>query len=188
MNFPFYIARRYLFSKKSHNAINIISMVSVCGVVVATMALVCALSVLNGFVGLVSSMLSNFDPELKIQPVQGKVFDPTLPAVREVKELPEVALFCEVLQDNAQVRYRDRQITATVKGVDDTFGRLTRIDSIWSIVGKADLSCPTKWPIMLTWVSERLSPWGCVLIMPILWKFMLPRGMRKSISLTLLLP
>ena len=130
MNFPFYIARRYLFSKKSHNAINIISMVSVCGVVVATMALVCALSVLNGFVGLVSSMLSNFDPELKIQPVQGKVFDPTLPAVREVKELPEVALFCEVLQDNAQVRYRDRQITATVKGVDDTFGRLTRIDSI----------------------------------------------------------
>ena len=130
MNFPFYIARRYLFSKKSHNAINIISMVSVCGVVVATMALVCALSVLNGFVGLVSSMLGNFDPELKIQPVHGKVFDPTLPAVREVKELPEVALFCEVLQDNAQVRYRDRQITATVKGVDDTFGRLTRIDSI----------------------------------------------------------
>ena len=130
MNFPFYIARRYLFSKKSHNAINIISMVSVCGVVVATMALVCALSVLNGFVGLVSSMLGNFDPELKIQPVHGKVFDPTLPAVREVKELPEVALFCEVLQDNAQVRYRDRQITATVKGVDGTFGRLTRIDSI----------------------------------------------------------
>ena len=84
MNFPFYIARRYLFSKKSHNAINIISMVSVCGVVVATMALVCALSVLNGFVGLVSSMLGNFDPELKIQPVHGKVFDPTLPAVREV--------------------------------------------------------------------------------------------------------
>ena len=113
MNFPFYIARRYLFSKKSHNAINIISMVSVCGVVVATMALVCALSVLNGFVGLVSSMLGNFDPELKIQPVHGKVFDPTLPAVREVK-----------------VRYRDRQITAMVKGVDDTFGRLTRIDSI----------------------------------------------------------
>ena len=130
MNFPFYIARRYLFSKKSHNAINIISMVSVCGVVVATMALVCALSVLNGFVGLVSSMLGNFDPELKIQPVHGKVFDPTLPAVREVKVLPEVALFCEVLQDNAQVRYRDRQITAMVKGVDDTFGRLTRIDSI----------------------------------------------------------
>lgn len=130
MNFPFYIARRYLFSKKSHNAINIISMVSVCGVVVATIALVCALSVLNGFVSLVSSMLSNFDPELKILPAHGKVFDPTLPAVQEVKMLPGVALFCEVLQDNALVRYRDRQIVTTVKGVDDTFAKLTRIDSI----------------------------------------------------------
>lgn len=130
MNFPFYIARRYLFSKKSHNAINIISLVSVCGVVVATTALVCALSVLNGFVGLVSSMLSNFDPDLKIQPVRGKVFDPTQPALQEVKQLPEVALFCEVLQDNALVRYRDRQIVTTVKGVDNSFAQLTRIDSI----------------------------------------------------------
>lgn len=130
MNFPFYIARRYLFSKKSHNAINIISMVSVCGVVVATMALVCALSVLNGFVGLVSSMLGNFDPGAEDSACTWKGVRSDSPAVREVKELPEVALFCEVLQDNAQVRYRDRQITATVKGVDDTFGRLTRIDSI----------------------------------------------------------
>lgn len=105
-------------------------MVSVCGVVVVTIALVCALSVLNGFVGLVSSMLGNFDPDLKIQPAHGKVFDPTLPAVREARALPEIALSCEVIQDNALVRYRDRQIVATVKGVDDTFAKLTRIDSI----------------------------------------------------------
>lgn len=130
MNLPFYIARRYLFSKKSHNAINIISMVSVCGVVVATIALVCALSVLNGFVSLVSSMLSNFDPELKIMPRQGKVFDPTTAEFQKVKSLPDIALFCEVLQDNALVRYRDRQTVATIKGVDDSFAQLTRIDSI----------------------------------------------------------
>lgn len=130
MNVPFYIAKRYLFSKKSHNAINVISTVSVCGVAVATMALVCALSVLNGFVSLVSSMLSNFDPELKIVPAHGKVFDPSEPAIQQVKVLPEVALWCEVLQDNAQVRYRDRQLTAVVKGVDESFGQLTRIDSI----------------------------------------------------------
>ena len=130
MNVPFYIAKRYLFSKKSHNAINVISTVSVCGVAVATMALVCALSVLNGFVSLVSSMLSNFDPELKIVPAHGKVFDPSEPAIQKVKALPEVALWCEVLQDNAQVRYRDRQLTAVVKGVDESFGQLTRIDSI----------------------------------------------------------
>lgn len=94
------------------------------------MALVCALSVLNGFVSLVSSMLSNFDPELKIVPAHGKVFDPNEPAIQQVKALPEVTLWCEVLQDNAQVRYRDRQLTAVVKGVDESFGQLTRIDSI----------------------------------------------------------
>ena len=130
MNFPFYIARRYLFSKKSHNAINIISMVSVCGVVVATIALVCALSVLNGFVSLVSSMLSNFDPELKIVPRYGKVFDPTTAAMQEVKKLPGVALFSEVLQENAMICYGGRQTVATVKGVDDAFAKLTHIDSL----------------------------------------------------------
>ena len=79
MNLPFYIARRYLFSKKSHNAINWISMVSVCGVVIATMALVCALSVYNGFSDLVSSLFSNFDPELKITPRQRTCCRPVCP-------------------------------------------------------------------------------------------------------------
>lgn len=130
MNFPFYIARRYLFSKKSHNAINIISMVSVCGVVVATIALVCALSVLNGFNDLVSSLFSNFDPELKITPRQGKIFDPTTTEITKVRQLPSLASFCEVLQDNALVRYRDRQGVATLKGVDDSFKDLAQIDSV----------------------------------------------------------
>lgn len=130
MNFPFYIARRYLFSKKSHNAINIISMVSVAGVVVATIALVCALSVYNGFNDLVSTLFSSFDPQLKLTPRTGKVFDPSLPEVERIKALPEVASVSEVLQDNALVRYRDRQVVATVKGVDDRFGELVSIDSI----------------------------------------------------------
>lgn len=130
MNFPFYIARRYLFSKKSHNAINIISMVSVCGVVVATIALVCALSVYNGFNDLVSTLFSSFDPELKITPRTGKVFDPTSLEIQQVKKLPEVARFCDVLQDNALVRYKERQSVATIKGVDDNFKQLTRIDSV----------------------------------------------------------
>lgn len=130
MNFPFYIARRYLFSKKSHNAINIISMVSVSGVVVATIALVCALSVYNGFNDLVSTLFSSFDPELKITPRTGKVFDPSTPSMQQVEALPEVAAVSEVLQDNALLRYRDRQVVATVKGVDDRFGELVRIDSV----------------------------------------------------------
>lgn len=130
MNLPFYIARRYLFSKKSHNAINIISMVCVCGVVVATTAVVCALSVYNGFNDLVAGMFSSFDPELKITPRTGKVFDPTTSAFRKVKQLPDVAYFGEVLQDNALIRYHDRQDVAVIKGVDDNFSHLTQIDSI----------------------------------------------------------
>ena len=73
-------------------------MVSVCGVVVATIALVCALSVYNGFNDLVSSLFSNFDPELKIMPRKGKVFDPTSEEIRKVRELPGIVCFSEVLQ------------------------------------------------------------------------------------------
>ena len=130
MNLSFYIARRYLFSKKSHNAINIISMVSVCGVIVATIALVCALSVYNGFNDLVASLFSNFDPELKVTPRKGKVFDPDASEVQEMKKLPGIASFSEVLQDNALIRYGDRQGVAMLKGVGENYERLTRIDSI----------------------------------------------------------
>lgn len=130
MNLPFYIARRYLFSKKSQNAINIISMICVCGVVVATIAVVCALSVFNGFNDLVASMFSSLDPELKISPRTGKVFDPTNSQFQKIKELPDITYFGEVLQDNALIRYHDRQDVAIVKGVDSNFKNLTQIDSI----------------------------------------------------------
>lgn len=129
MNFPFYIARRYLFSKKSHNAINIISMVSVCGVMIATIALVCSLSVFNGFTDMVDTFFSQFDPELKITPRTGKAFDPNTEEMQQVRQLPEVAVFGEVVQDNALVRFNERQIVATVKGVSDDYNRLTGIDS-----------------------------------------------------------
>lgn len=128
MNLSFHIARRYLFSKKSHNAINIISMVSVCGVVIATVALVCALSVFNGFNNLVATMFSSLDPELKISAAKGKVFDPTVPEIVGVKELPEVALITEVLQDNALVRTQRRQDFAVIKGVDGTYMQMAGIE------------------------------------------------------------
>ena len=130
MNLSFYIAQRYLFSKKSHNAINVISFVSVCGVAVATIALVCALSVYNGFNDLVSSLFGHFDAELKITPVKGKVFDPETEEIRAVKALPMVACYREVLQDNVLVRYHDRQGVAVLKGVDASYEQLTQIDSI----------------------------------------------------------
>lgn len=130
MNFPFYIARRYLFSKKSHNAINVISAISVCGVALATLALVCTLSVFNGFQDLVATFFTAFDPELKITAAQGKVFDGQDPAVRQLRDWPEVAVFSESVEDNAMVQYQDRQAMVVIKGVEDNFDQLTPIDSI----------------------------------------------------------
>ena len=130
MNFPFYIARRYLFSKKSHNAINVISLISVCGVVIATTALVCALSVYNGFNDLVSSLFSHFDPQLKVTAKYGKVFDPNCSEIAQVKALPEIESYCAVLQDNALIKYKDRQEIGVIKGVDDNFSHLVDLDSV----------------------------------------------------------
>lgn len=130
MNLPFYIARRYLFSKKKHNAINIISAISVCGVALATLALVCTLSVFNGFQDMVAGLFTAFDPELKITIREGKVFDGQDERIRAIRTLPEVSVFTETLEENAMVQYKDRQTMAVIKGVEDNFEDLTAIDSI----------------------------------------------------------
>ena len=136
MSFPFYIARRYLFSKKSHNAINVISGVSVCGVALATLALVCTLSVFNGFQDLVTTMFTAFDPEIKITSATGKVFDAQNERIQSLKELPEIEVFSESLEDNAMVQYKGRQTMVVIKGVEDNFNQLTAIDSI--LYGRGD--------------------------------------------------
>jgi lipoprotein-releasing system permease protein len=130
VNFPFYIAKRYLFSKKKHNAINIISGISVCGVALATLALVCTLSVFNGFQDMVASFFTAFDPELKITISEGKVFDSQDKRIQQLRAMPEVAVFTETLEENAMVQYKDRQVMAVIKGVQDNFEELTTIDSI----------------------------------------------------------
>ena len=136
MSFPFYIARRYLFSKKSHNAINVISGVSVCGVALATLALVCTLSVFNGFQDLVTTMFTAFDPEIKITAANGKVFDAQDERIQSLKELPEIEVFSESLEDNAMVQYKGRQTMVVIKGIEDNFNQLTAIDSI--LYGRGD--------------------------------------------------
>lgn len=130
MNLPFYIARRYLFSKKKHNAINIISGISVCGVALATLALVCTLSVFNGFQDMVAGFFTAFDPELKITVREGKVFEPNAETFQEVRALPEIDVWTETLEENAMVQYKDRQAMAVIKGVEDNFEQLTSIDSL----------------------------------------------------------
>lgn len=136
MNLPFYIARRYLFSKKKHNAINIISAVSVCGVALATLALVCTLSVFNGFQDMVAGFFTAFDPELKITVREGKVFDPHESCVAQVHAMPEIEVWTETLEENAMVQYKDRQTMAVIKGVEDNFEQLTAIDSLLYGTGK----------------------------------------------------
>lgn len=121
MNLSFYIAKRYLFSKKSHNAINIISMISVCGIAIATMAMVCTLSIFNGFTKLVSDSFSIMDPDLQIIPAKGKVFDASSAVFQKIKNLPEVAVASETVEDNALVKYGERQDPVLIKGVSDQF-------------------------------------------------------------------
>lgn len=130
MNFPYYIARRYLFARKSHHAINIVSIVSVLGVAVATMAMVCVLSIFNGFHGLVASLFTAFDPELKIVPVKGKTFTIDESIDRKLKQLPCVEVFSATLEQRALARYDNRQAMITLKGVDDNYARTTDINHI----------------------------------------------------------
>ena len=130
MNLSFYIAKRYLFSKKSHNAINVISGVSVCGVALATLALVCTLSVFNGFQDLVATFFTAFDPELKITAASGKVFDAYDERIEKLRKLSEIEVFSESLEDNAMVQYNGKQAMVVIKGVEDNFNQLTAIDSI----------------------------------------------------------
>lgn len=124
------IALRYLFSKKSHNAINIISAISVVGVAVGTMALVIVMSVFNGFGGLITNMFSSFDPELQITATVGKYFDSSADEIQKIKQNKSVAVFSEIVEDNALLRFKDKQLPATIKGVSDNFAQLTNIDTL----------------------------------------------------------
>lgn len=130
MNFPFYIARRYLFSKKSTHVINIISGISVVGVAVATIALVVTLSVFNGFQDLVASFFTNFDPQLKVVPIEGKSVPADDPILTQIRKMSEVDVATESVEDQALAIYGDKQEMVTVKGVDDNFDKLTHIDDI----------------------------------------------------------
>lgn len=130
MNFPFYIAKRYLFSKKSHNAINIISGISVCGVALATLALVCTLSVFNGFHDLIASFFTHFDPDLKVEAMKGKTFVPDSAFVASIEDVPGVEVVSMTLEDDAMAKYKDQQAMVTIKGVDDNFQALTHIEEV----------------------------------------------------------
>lgn len=138
MNFPFFIARRYLFSKKSTHVINVISSISVIGVAVATMALVIVLSVFNGFHDLVASLFTSFDPQLKVVPVEGKTAPADDPILTKIRLLPQVDVATETVEDQALAIYNDHQAMVKIKGVDDNFAELSHITDI--LYGDGSLS------------------------------------------------
>lgn len=130
MNLPFYIAWRYLKSKKSHNVINIISGISVAGVTIGTMALIVVLSVFNGFESLVVSLFNTFDPPLKVTPVTGKTFTSTAYPWGQIKAIEGVKAQTGVIEEKALLKYGTNQFLATLKGVDSSYVTWTSLDSM----------------------------------------------------------
>ncbi len=130
MNTPFYIAKRYLFAKKSTNAINIISTISVVGVFVGSAALIIILSVFNGFEEVVLKMFNTITPQLVISPAVGKTFNPDTPYFSELKKNPDIYSYTEVLSENALLRYNNKQSVALIKGVSSDYLKNKKLDSI----------------------------------------------------------
>lgn len=129
MNFPLLIARRYLFAKRSTNAINIIAGISVFGIAIGTAALVLILSVFNGFEDLLSGLFGHFNPQIKVTPAKGKTFEPDSLAMTQLRALPGVLYLSETLEEIAFFEYDGSQDFGVLKGVDDLFARVNNIDS-----------------------------------------------------------
>lgn len=130
MSIEWHIARRYLVAKKRQNAIHVISGISCLAVAVVTAAMICVLSVMNGFGDAVASMFSQLDAELRITPKQGKVLDLQDPCITALYAMPEIAIIAPTVEETALAEFRGKQVPALLKGVDTTYQQLTTIDSI----------------------------------------------------------
>ena len=129
MNLSLYIAKRYLIAKKSQNAINIISWISVLSVAIGTFALVVVLSAFNGLEGLVESLFENFDSDIKIEAKKGKVFDANTIDFEKLRAIPEVENLSKVLIEVCGVRYKKEQAIINIKGVEESFLTMSKLDS-----------------------------------------------------------
>ncbi len=126
MNLPFYIARRYFVAKKSTNAVNLITGISILGVTVGTAAMIAVLSGFNGLESLIRSFYNTFDPDLKIEATTGKYLVGDSTTFSALADLPEVDAYCLVLEDKALMQFRDKEYIATIKGVDNQYSTVTR--------------------------------------------------------------
>lgn len=130
MSLPLKIAWRYLVAKKGHQAVNIISIVAVCGVVVATAALICVLSVFNGFRGLIMGRLAMLDPQIAITATVGKTVNDADSIISAVEDLPGVERAVPVIEDQALAIYAQLQMPVRLKGVPDDYNTMNDMDSV----------------------------------------------------------
>ena len=147
MKLSLYIAKRYLLAKKSRNAINIISGVSVAGVAVGTMALIIILSVFNGLETMVRSIFNTFDPDIKITSAEGKTFIADTSRLKLLANVEGLSCYSLTIEENALLKYGDKQYIATIKGVDDNYTMVTDIDS-------------TMWEGDFVLISDRGRPYA----------------------------
>lgn len=129
MNVSLFIARRYLIAKKSRKAINIVSWISVVSVGIGTFALVVVLSAFNGLEGLVESLFESFDSDIKVTAKEGKTFVLSDEQLQEMASWPEIKNQSKVLEEVCGVRFRKNQVVATIKGVEDSFIEMSKLDS-----------------------------------------------------------
>lgn len=130
MNIPFFIAKRYLFSKKNRNAINIISGISVMVVAVSTAALFIVLSSINGFGKLIDEQISTYAPDLLILPAKGKTFNINNERFEAVKKLQDIKYFAEINEDNILLKHNNRQLICRIKGVPEDYGKEFGLDTV----------------------------------------------------------
>ena len=130
MNLSFFVARRYLFSRKSSNAVNIVTRISLACVCVVTAALVIILSAMNGLTGLVESLYNNFHSDIRITAEKGKVFHSDPEKVKRIKQIPGVAWYTEIIDEDGLVESNDRQMNVVIRGVSDDYARYTRFDTV----------------------------------------------------------
>ena len=129
MQFTLFMARRYLFSKKSHNLINIISLVSMIGLAVGTAALIIVLSVFNGFENVIKSLYHTFNPDLMITVKQGKTFEINRFPLEKIKTWPGIAQVVQVVEEDALFKYNDKQYIGKIKGLSENYEKVNRIDT-----------------------------------------------------------
>ena len=159
MNLSLYIARRYLFSKKSHQVINIISGVAIAGIALATAAMVCTLSVFNGFQQLVAGQFTAFDPDIKITAAKGKSFSMDNREIEIITGLEEVETVSFSIEDRALVEHGGKQAMTTIKGVDDNFKALTDIEE--ALYGNGDFVLQDSMNSYAVIGAELMNKLGC---------------------------